>query len=103
MAIESTAHALIRAAFRETETLLNLSALARTVGVSPQRLGGYWRGEHPWPADVALAVLAASGRLKRGATGLVYEGDIPEALDQIVGAVDGTVPDAPRRKRRRTN
>lgn len=78
------AHAMIRAAFDGMEDLLNLAALARTVGVSPQRLGGYWRGEHPWPADVALLVLAASGRLRASDGGLSYEGDVPARLALVL-------------------
>lgn len=81
----SIAHALVHAAFEQTEEFLNVSALARMVGVSPQRMHGYWTGRFPWPADVAIAVLAASGRLRLAARGFVYDGDVPLALAGLLG------------------
>lgn len=82
-------HALIRAAFPDFG--INQSALARAVGVSPQRLNGYWRGERPWPADVALSVLAVSGRLRRVDHGLVIDGEVPSQLAEMLDASEARV------------
>lgn len=71
------ADALIRAAFGAQREQVNLSSLARTLGISVPRLHGYWNGRTPWPADVAVAVLAASGRLRTDGEAFRFEGDVP--------------------------
>ncbi len=83
------AHALVGAAFKSVADVINISHLARAVGVSPQRLHGYWTGAFPWPADVALLVLAASGKVKLWREGLAVHLVIPTKVIRELGPLIG--------------
>ena len=78
------ADALIRAAYGPERAIVNVSALARSCGIGVHVMHSYWSGRTPWPADVALLVLAASGRLRTDGGALLLEGSAPP---RVVGVL----------------